>query len=766
MKFRVFESLTKLEGRRARHKAASLKIKNLIGTLALFSITGAVFVAPPSPAFAIYDSPIVMEFAVASDYLGFTGGDGSLSVSFQDGTNTGVVEWFDSTNTSIGFGTTTSDAENPSFRTSVLTNSAAGLFTAKLSGGITSLEWENENPNFSFQQNLVSVSTWGDQPLTSLRYSFSDMAQNFTIPNSLPNTVTDLTGTFSGSRNFNQAIGNWDTSSVTSMGSMFNDSRAFNQDIGSWNTVLVTTMDFMFYRANDFNADIGLWNTSKVTSMASMFERASSFNQPIGLWNTAKVTSMHLMFSRATAFNKPIGGWNTSAVTDFGEMFESASAFNNPLAGWSTIAATDMSLMFAYASAFDQPIGSWNTSKVTDLSYMFNNAVAFNQDLSSWVTSSVTDMAYMFNGALVFNSPLSPWGTGLVTDMSHMFSNASAFNQPVGSWDTSHVTSMSSMFKNASSFDQDISTKYTNALGDIGWDTSSVQYFNYAFSGAASFNQDIGNWDTSAVTSTGDMEAMFDGATNFSGDLSSWCVAQLWPGSAAPTNFDSSGPTSNASYVAPDWSLATCPPQLPPHPFGTSGGTTSTAPIAVYQGPTIATLSNTRVSSCEASTVEISGSRLDGVALTIQDKPLTILESGSSRILVQVPAGLDPEASADIKVSSGYGTLTVQGAVTIFSGQCSSAAASGAETKTWTKNQNDGTVKMYAKNVVGAGKIQFMVNGKEIAWVRASSAADSKLRTANDAYYLVRTVYLVAGQKNILEIYIDGVRTSRTAYSF
>ena len=84
----------------------------------------------------------------------------------------------------------------------------------------------------------------------------------------------------------------------------------------------------------------------------------------------------------------------------------------------------------------------------------------------------------------------------------------------------------------------------------------------------------------------------------------------------------------------------------------------------------------------------------------------------------------------------------------------------------WTKNLNNGSVKMYAKNIVLAGKVQLMLNGKEIAWVRATSAADSKLRTANGASYLVRTIDLVEGQKNVLEIYVDGVRTTRNAYTY
>ena len=86
----------------------------------------------------------------------------------------------------------------------------------------------------------------------------------------------------------------------------------------------------------------------------------------------------------------------------------------------------------------------------------------------------------------------------------------------------------------------------------------------------------------------------------------------------------------------------------------------------------------------------------------------------------------------------------------------------------WTKNLNDGTVKMYAKNIVGAGKVQFMLNGQEVAWVQAADTADPKLLLAGaeGSAYLVRTVDLVEGQKNVLEIYLDGVRITRTAYSY
>jgi hypothetical protein len=88
----------------------------------------------------------------------------------------------------------------------------------------------------------------------------------------------------------------------------------------------------------------------------------------------------------------------------------------------------------------------------------------------------------------------------------------------------------------------------------------------------------------------------------------------------------------------------------------------------------------------------------------------------------------------------------------------------------WTKRLEGNTqAKLYAKSVVGKGKVQFYFNGKEIAWVRAMDETDPKLRVITSgpmtgANYLVRTVDLLEG-KNILEIYVDGERVRRTAYS-
>ena len=59
--------------------------------------------------------------------------------------------------------------------------------------------------------------------------------------------------------------------------------------------------------------------------------------------------------------------------------------------------------------------------------------------------------------------------------------------------------------------------------------------------------------------------------------------------------------------------------------------------------------------------------------------------------------------------------------------------------------------------------MQFLLVGKEIAWVRAVDESDPKLSFANGFSYLVRTVELSPG-KNRFEILVDGERVFRATY--
>ena len=89
---------------------------------------------------------------------------------------------------------------------------------------------------------------------------------------------------------------------------------------------------------------------------------------------------------------------------------------------------------------------------------------------------------------------------------------------------------------------------------------------------------------------------------------------------------------------------------------------------------------------------------------------------------------------------------------------------SSTENYSWTKRKTDTYAKVYSKNVVGVGKVQFFLNGREIAWIRAVDESDPKLRTANGSHYLVRTLDLELG-KNVIEIYVGGERVRRVAYT-
>jgi hypothetical protein len=154
------------------------------------------------------------------------------------------------------------------------------------------------------------------------------------------------------------------------------------------------------------------------------------------------------------------------------------------------------------------------------------------------------------------------------------------------------------------------------------------------------------------------------------------------------------------------------------------------------------------------------------------------------------PTGGTPDLSIEDIDDAGYGVATTQliimsGEVgygstvtatidvvdplgveedTTASGSLAAGATDTGKPAFWTKDIGNGEVKLYAKNIVGAGKIQFFHNGKEVAWINAVDALDPKLRAASGSFYLVRTLKLVSG-KNVFEITDDGVRTVRRVAS-
>lgn len=188
-------------------------------------------------------------------------------------------------------------------------------------------------------------------------------------------------------------------------------------------------------------------------------------------------------------------------------------------------------------------------------------------------------------------------------------------------------------------------------------------------------------------------------------------------------------------------------------------------PAVSYSGPIITAFSNS--SPLPGELLSMSGSGLSDVtSLSLDGVQVEIASVLENKLVIVTPLGLSPGLK-DLVLKWPGGTLTVQNALTISAAATDSGeSASLVKAKGWTKKLSDSSAKIYTKDVVGAGKVQFVFNGKEIAWVNATSETNPKLRTANGVHYLVRTVELIKGQKNILEIYLDGTRIKRVAYSY
>ena len=181
---------------------------------------------------------------------------------------------------------------------------------------------------------------------------------------------------------------------------------------------------------------------------------------------------------------------------------------------------------------------------------------------------------------------------------------------------------------------------------------------------------------------------------------------------------------------------------------------------APYSGPLLQDFSSRTLDVCTPKSITITGIRLSGVTASVQGKNVTILENTATKLVLAFPAGLTPGNNVDLVIKSSSGTLTHQDAFDIPADTCTAVLSKGR----WTQLQSDGkTVKIYAKDPIGDGKIQFFVDGKEIAWVNAIDEADPKLSFASSYPYLVRSVALHEG-KNRFEIKLDGVRVWRATY--
>ena len=177
-------------------------------------------------------------------------------------------------------------------------------------------------------------------------------------------------------------------------------------------------------------------------------------------------------------------------------------------------------------------------------------------------------------------------------------------------------------------------------------------------------------------------------------------------------------------------------------------------PVAVDPNVVITHVSKPSIQAA-GDTITVYGRGLNDVTeLYFNGVKVSFVKKADGSLLVTTPAL--PVGEVVVTAVASDGTAVLQHAFWVVD---------TLEFATWTRHVGD-TIKIYAKNVIGRGKVQFFVDGKEIAWVNAVDATDPKLRTANGYHYLVRTVQLKAdGSKTRFEVKLNGERVRRNTYT-
>lgn len=177
-----------------------------------------------------------------------------------------------------------------------------------------------------------------------------------------------------------------------------------------------------------------------------------------------------------------------------------------------------------------------------------------------------------------------------------------------------------------------------------------------------------------------------------------------------------------------------------------------------YDGPVV--VSASKRSPNMGNVVTLFGKKLSSVTeVYVDGHKAEIVETAEGHVTIIFPFEM-PAGVYDVDLISSYGKLTLQDAF-----EMKISATNFDDTfKFWTRiNEELDTVRIYAKDIVGMGKVQFFVDGKEIAWVRAADQSDPKLLMVGPVDYMVRKVDLHEG-KNRFEIKLNGVRVWRTTY--
>lgn len=216
----------------------------------------------------------------------------------------------------------------------------------------------------------------------------------------------------------------------------------------------------------------------------------------------------------------------------------------------------------------------------------------------------------------------------------------------------------------------------------------------------------------------------------------------------------SSGEQVATASVRYSTNSGTNPPGMNPNP-GSNEGISAPAP---YTGPIITAPAVTSTVAA-GSTMTLPGTNLETVTeVEIDGVKIPATVNATGQLEFEIPAAL-AAGDYDLVVVSSSGRVTLSGAVKV-SGTVSESVQATGDPVGSTKRMENNTVKAWAFNAAGAGKVQILLNGEEIAWVRTNDPNDPKLRDG----YLVRTINLEMG-KNVVEVVVDGETIRRTVYT-
>jgi len=177
--------------------------------------------------------------------------------------------------------------------------------------------------------------------------------------------------------------------------------------------------------------------------------------------------------------------------------------------------------------------------------------------------------------------------------------------------------------------------------------------------------------------------------------------------------------------------------------------------------------------STASNFIQYFGSRLPCASVpaagALFSTPYSTLGAGVGRFMFSRPQSHCANSRLDVETVSGATVANMRFGGPVPWSSRSEVLDYVSQVKTdsrfWTKDFGSNELKVYARGIVGIGKVEVRLNGREVAWVRAATSLDSRVNLRPDG--LVRTLnsqQLVRG-RNVIEVFVDGERVVRRIFT-